>query len=129
MPLTRSPFPSSILRHDRIVVSPSLRDQVFHTFHSAHQGSSQMCSCAEISFFWPGMTVAIIEMRSRYQPSNHMAPFQPCTHPPHIPPMNRAYSFQCIVANYLYYKGHSYLVAVDRFNNWPVVQEAAHGAT
>ena len=119
-------FDGVILYHDRVVIPPSLRDQVLHSLHSAHQGVSQMCSRAENSFFWPGMTPAITEMRARCQSCNRMAPSQPSAPP--TPPVNPAYPFQCIVTDYFHYKGHNYLVAVDRYSNWPIVEEAAHGA-
>ena len=43
--------------------------------------------------------------------------------------MNPAYPFQCIVADYFHYRGHNYLVVVDRYSNWPIVEEASNGAT
>ncbi|KAK7489608.1 hypothetical protein BaRGS_00019242 [Batillaria attramentaria] len=85
-----------------------------------------MCSRAENSFFWPGMTPAITEMRARCSSCNRMAPSQPSAPP--TPPMNPAYPFQCIVADYFHFRGHNYLVAVDRYSNWPIVEEASHGA-
>lgn len=119
-------FDGVILYHDRVVIPPSLRDHVLQCLHSAHQGVTQMCSRAESSFFWPGMTPAITDMRARCQSCNRMAPSQPSAPP--TPPMIPAYPFQCIVADYFHYRGHNYLVAVDRYSNWPIVEEAAHGA-
>ena len=120
-------FDGVVLYHDRVVIPPSLRDQVLRSLHSAHQGVSQMCSRAETSMFWPGMTPAITDMRARCQSCNRMAPSQPSAPP--TPPMNPAYPFQCLVADYFHYRGHNYLVAVDRYSNWPIVEEAAHGAS
>nr|KAG5706167.1 hypothetical protein BaRGS_025789 [Batillaria attramentaria] len=119
-------FDGVILYHDRVVIPPSLRGRVLQSLHSAHQGVSQMCSRAENSFFWPGMTPAITEMRARCSSCNRMAPSQPSAPP--TPPMNPAYPFQCIVADYFHFRGHNYLVAVDRYSNWPIVEEASHGA-
>ncbi|RUS76710.1 hypothetical protein EGW08_015537 [Elysia chlorotica] len=34
----------------------------------------------------------------------------------------------CIVADYFHYRGHNYLVVVDRYSNWPIVEEASNGA-
>ena len=70
-------FDGVVLFHDRVVIPTSRRDQVLESLHSAHQGVSQMCSRAETSFFWPGMTPAITEMRARCQQCNRMAPSQP----------------------------------------------------
>jgi len=32
------------------------------------------------------------------------------------------------VADYFHYRGHNYLVLVDRYSNWPIVEEASNGA-
>lgn len=119
-------FDGVILYHDRIVIPPSLRGQVLQALHSAHQGVSQMCSRAENSFFWPGMTPAITDMRALCSSCNRMAPSQPSAPP--TPPMTPVYPFQCLVADYFHYRGHNYLVAVDRYSNWPIVEEASNGA-
>ena len=119
-------FDGVILYHDRIVIPPSLRGQVLQSLHSAHQGVSQMQSRAEASFFWPGMTPAITETRTRCSSCNRMAPSQPSAPP--TPPMSPAYPFQCIVADYFHYGGNNYLVVVDRYSNWPIVEKASDGA-
>ena len=74
-------FDGVVLYHDRVVIPTSLHDQVLESLHSARQGVSQMCSRAETSFFWPGMTPAITEMRARCQQCNRMAPSQPSSAP------------------------------------------------
>lgn len=119
-------FDAVILYHDRVVIPPSLHDRVLQALHSAHQGVTQMCFRAESSFFWPGMTPAITEMRARCSPCNRMTPSQP--NAPPTPPMNPAYPFQCLVADYFHYRGHNSLVAVDRYSNWPIVEQALNGA-
>ena len=52
-----------ILYKDRIVIPPSLRNDVLAALHSAHQGTSQMTARAESSIFWPGITSDIIDIR------------------------------------------------------------------
>ena len=54
-----------------------------------------------------------------------MAPSQP--NAPPTPPTHPAYPFQCLAADYFHYRGRNYLVAVDRYSNWPIVEEAANG--
>ena len=39
-----------------------------------------------------------------------------------------AYPFQCICADYFHYQGFNYLVIVDRYSNWPIVERAQEGA-
>ena len=120
-------FDGVALYNDRIIIPPSLRDKVLRALHSAHQGVSQMCSRADASFFWPGMTAAISEMRMRCQPCNRIAPTQP--NAPPTPPMQPQYPFQCICADFFQYAGHNYLVIVDRYSNWPIVERAHGGST
>ncbi len=55
-----------------------------------------------------------------------MAPSQPCAPPSHqtLP----VYTFQCICSDFFTYKGISYLVSVDRYSNWPIVERSTGGA-
>ena len=55
-----------------------------------------------------------------------MAPSQP--NAPPTPPIRPVYPFQAICADYFTYSGHHYLVAVDRYSNWPIVEENAEGS-
>ena len=121
-----SSFDGVVLYKDRVVIPPPLRPRILDALHSAHQGVSQMCSRAESSFFWPGMTPAITEARARCSSCNRMSPSQPSAPP--TAPMQPVYPFQCIAADYFSYRGRTYLVAVDRYSNWPIVEEAANGA-
>lgn len=109
-----------------MVIPPNLRQTVLDALHSAHQGVTQMCSRAESSIFWPGMTPAITATRNRCTACNRMAPSQP--NAPPYPPTTPAYPFQCVAADYFHYRGHNYLVVVDRYSNWPIVEECANGA-
>ncbi len=55
-----------------------------------------------------------------------MAPSQPSAPPSHqtLP----VYPFQCICSDFFTYKGISYLVSVDRYSNWPIVERSTDGA-
>ena len=119
-------FDGVVLYNDRILIPPSLRNKILKALHSAHQGISQMCSRADASFFWPGMTSAIGEMRIRCAACNRNAPSQPSAPP--TPPIQPQYPFQCICADFFNYAGHNYLVIVDRYSNWPIVERAHDGS-
>jgi hypothetical protein len=119
-------FDGIILYNDRVVIPQSLRDSILTALHSAHQGVSQMCSRAESSFFWPGMTPAIIELRARCSSCNRMAPSQPSAPP--TPPVPPAYPFQQIAADFFSFRGKNYLVVVDRYSGWPIVEQASGGS-
>ena len=119
-------FDGVCLYKDRIIIPPSLRNRILQALHSSHQSVTTMCSRAESSFFWPGMTPAIAEMRARCSSCNRMAPSQPSSPP--TPPSQPEYPFQCIAADFFTYRGKNYLVVVDRYSNWPIVEQAANGA-
>ena len=119
-------FDGVILYNDRVIIPPTLRCKVLEALHSAHQGVTQMCSRAESSFFWPGMNPQITEMRDRCTACNRMAPSQP--EAPPTPPIIPAYPFQSIAADYFTYQGKHFLIIVDRYSNWPIVEESANGS-
>ena len=116
-----------ILYKNRIVIPPSLRQHILTVLHSAHQGVTSMTARAESTVFWPGITPAIIALRETCNHCNRMAPSQPSSPPsPVVPP---AYPFQCVCADFFHYKGVTYLVIVDRYSNWPLVERAREGST
>lgn len=116
-----------ILYKDRIVIPPSLREDVLLALHSAHQGTSSMMSRAETSIFWPGISNDIIRLRNGCNHCNRNAPSQP--NAPPTPLVYPSYPFQCVCADFFHYKGGNYLVIVDRYSNWPIVERALHGAS
>ena len=88
-----------ILYQDRIVIPPSLRDQVLETLHAAHQGVTSMNARAKASVFWPGITIQIQELRNNCQACYRLAPSNPRTPPTHT--FTRpVYPFQMICADY-----------------------------
>ena len=120
-------FDNVLLYKDRVVIPESLQSRVLDSLHSAHQGTSQMTSRAESSFFWPGMTPDIANHRAKCQECNRMAPSQP--NAPPTPPTLPVYPFQCIAADYFNFKGRNYVVIIDRYSNWPIVEMANEGAS
>jgi hypothetical protein len=111
---------------DRIVIPPSLRPDILEALHSAHQGVTAMSARADISVFWPGITKQISLLRARCNDCNIMAPSQPRAPP--TPPQEPVYPFQCICSDYFHYAGTHYLIIVDRYSNWPIVQRSSGGA-
>ena len=116
-----------LLYNNRVIVPSSLRAEVLSTLHSAHQGVTSMVSRAESSVFWPGITKDIKETRERCRQCHTMAPSQPAA-PPMDPPQVD-YPFQCICADLFTYKGSHYLLVVDRYSNWPIVERSSDGAS
>ena len=115
-----------VMYRDRIVIPPALRTNVLAALHSAHQGISSMISRAESSVFWPGITPDITNLRYSCSQCNRMAPSQP--NAPPTPPIYPVYPFQCVCADFFHYKGINYLVVVDRYSNWPIIERAHNGS-
>ncbi len=115
-----------VLYKDRVVIPPTLRQEVLSTLHSAHQGICTMISRAESSIFWPGITPDIVATRTSCNHCNRMTPSQP--NAPPTPLIYPDYPFQCVCADYFHYMGVNYLVVVDRYSNWPIVERASQGA-
>ena len=111
---------------DRIVIPPCLRDTILSASHSAHSGVSSMLARAESSVFWPGITPAIHVTQQNCSHCNFMAPSQPSAPP--TPPVPSAYPFQCVCCDFFSHKGSTYLIYVDRYSNWPVVEHSQEGA-
>ncbi|XP_053385871.1 uncharacterized protein LOC128550595 [Mercenaria mercenaria] len=144
VPATRTDFPSSLqdlfpfrdhlstvdgvaIYKDRLVIPASLRQDILTSLHSAHQGVTSMTSRAEQSVFWQGITADIASIRNNCSHCNRMAPSQP--NPPPTPLVYSQYPFQCLSAEFFHYKGVNYLVIVDRYSNWPIVERSANGST
>ena len=115
-----------VLYKNRILMPPSLRHETLKNLHSAHQGISSMNSRAACSVFWPGITQDIIELRRKCSSCNKMAPSQPSCPP--YPPTLPDYPFQRICADYFHCKGHQYLVIVDRYSNWVIIEKSEEGS-
>ena len=115
-----------VIYKERVFIPPSLHEEVLAALHAAHQGVSSMMARAEASVFWPGITSDITTLRARCNPCNRMSPSQPSAPP--VPPISPTYPFQCVCADFFQYAGVHYLVVVDRYSNWPVVEKAADGA-
>jgi hypothetical protein len=115
-----------VLYKDRIVVPPSLRQNVLSLLHCAHQGVSRMIARAEASVYWPGITVDIHNIRKSCAACNRMAPSQPPAPPAKI--YHPLYPFQMVCADFFMYKGKHYLALVDRYSNWLIVEKAKEGS-
>ena len=119
-------FDGVILYNNRIVVPPLLRQTVLKALHSAHQGISAMIARSESSVFWPGISVDIRRLREGCAQCHRMAPSQPC--PPPTPPTIPLYPFQSICADFFHHVGCYYVVIVDRYSNWPIVEKSKEGS-
>ena len=116
-----------ILLNSRIVIPRSLRNNILHSLHAAHQGATAMSARANQTVYWPGMNAAIRNHRSTCTNCNQIAPRQPSeplilTPKPELP-------FQKICADFFEHDGHSYLTVLDRFSYWINVYHLPNTAT
>ena len=107
----------AVMFQDRVVIPPSLRNEVLCTLHSAHQGVSSMQSRARSIVFWPGMSAAIQVTRDTCSTCNKSAPSQAATPPARASDMP-ATPFESIFADFCDYGGCHYLVVGDRLSGW-----------
>ena len=115
-----------IMYKERILIPPKLRQEVLNSLHAAHQGVTAMQARAESSIFWPGITADILTMRSNCSHCNRMAPSQPSAPP--TPAISPEYPFQCVCTDFFTFAGFHYLILVDRYSNWPVLERTSGGA-
>ena len=115
-----------IVFEGRIVIPSSLRAEICHILHSAHQGPSAMIERAKATVFWPGITNSIYKKREQCDICWRIAPSQ--QHLPSSQPFVPTAPFQAIAADYCQQGGHHYLITVDRFSNWPEVLKILPGS-
>ena len=65
-------------------------------------------------------------MREHCASCNANVPSQPSAPP--TPAIEPVYPFQCLCSDYFHYKGENYLIIVDRYSNWLIVNWSEHGA-
>ena len=114
------------LYKDRVIVPKQLRTDVLTALHSAHHGVTSMTARADTSVFWPGITKDIIKTRTNCSHCDRMAPSQPSA--PLTPLVYPEYPFQYICGDFFHHKGQYYLVCVDRYSNWPIVEKSKGNA-
>ena len=85
-----------------------------------------MTARASASVFWPGISSDIAKQRERCYHCNRMMPSQPAAPP--TPLILPDYPFQSVCADYFHHIGINYLVIVDRYSNWPIVERCADGS-
>ena len=81
---------------------------------------------AEDTVFWPGITPAVNARRANCNWCSSYAPSQPSA--PSTPAKQPVHQFKCICAYYFKNEGSNYLVVVDRYLNWPIIEQAKDGS-
>ena len=92
------------------------------------QFSTQWCHCSDLP------CRILSSAQATPQPSTPFAsnativmePSEPSTPP--APTINILCLFQCVCSDFFSYKGFTYLIYVDHYSNWPVIQRSSDGA-
>ena len=98
-----------------------LHAQTLESLHLAHQGESGMILRTQQSVWWPNITADVTSTRATCTSCNTNAPTQ-LPLPP-VDPVVPQYPFRLVCSDYFYYQGHTYLLIVDRYSNWPVLRK------
>lgn len=114
-----------LMCRDRILIPPSLREEVLDGLHAAHHGVDGMDVHASSRVIWPGVSCDTKRTREHCMTCNRNAPSNP-RHPPEEPTIP-SMPFESICADYFQLEGCSYLVAVDRLSGWCEVFRAKTG--
>ena len=95
-----------ILYKDCIVIPPLLWEDILDILHSAHQNVSPMLSRTMETVFWPGITTVVLARQNGN-----------VTHLPNH------------MHHHTLFRSHTqYLVAVDRYLNWPIIERVYKGS-
>ena len=109
-------FDQVIMFHDRVVVPPSMRNEILDSLHAAHGGAGAMTSIAQSTVFWPGISHDIERERQLCRACNRNSPSQPRSEP--TPPIFPTTPFEAVVSDFFEFKGMNYLVIADRLSAW-----------
>ena len=108
-----------VFRGNQIVVPSSLRNYTRQKLHSSHLGAASNIRRAKTLCFWPGMKSELQQLYESCRPcqeyanKNQKEPFTMREIP--------SYPFQTIALDLATYCGKKYLICVDYFSNYPLV--------
>ena len=109
-----------VLYGARIVIPKASRREVLQRLHKPHQGIERSKQRARQLFYWPGMssdiqssveTCEACQLYQASQPKETLRRSQEPTRP-----------FEHVSADMFSFSGREYMVYVDRFTGWPIVE-------
>ena len=111
----------------RLLIPTKMRPQILSQLHESHQGSVRTKQRARLSVYWPGIdndidnTILACQLCQDHLPSN---PREPIIQKP-----KPERPFQEIAVDLCFHAGHTYLIVVDCFTDWPAIISLDHGTT
>ena len=109
----------------RILIPPSLRQEIIQSLHSAHQGVGGMNERAKAGVYWPGITKDIETVRASCSSCNRSMPSQPRAPP--VEPLIPSTPFEAVACDYFKFSGYYYFIAADRLSGWLEVNKIPVG--
>ena len=108
-----------LFKSDRIIIPLSMRSEIMNRLHIGHMGKEKCKARARTAVFWPSISAEIDDMLDhcstclRFQRAHQKEPLLPLEVPRR--------PWQCLGADYFYFKGQEYLLIVDYYSKYPEV--------
>ena len=110
-----------ILKRERLLIPPSLREETLKTIHEGHLGQEKCLLRARSAVFWPGITKDIVNLviccdacqkhQRKQQKQELLQPEPPC------------YPWQILNSDLFEYKGNQYLLLSDEYSKFPIIRK------
>ena len=111
-----------VLKGQRIVIPNKLRQSCLTGLHIAHMGVNKTLYPARLSVLWPGLTKDINELISTF-PACMKYAAKNCAEPL-INDLAASKPWQALSIDNFEWKGHKYLIILDRFSHFVVVKSS-----
>ena len=112
---------------NRVVIPQPLRGDILKHLHIGHQGTTSRLKRSEETIWWPNLKRDLEEMRKTCQECIENHPSLPKEKPKGM--IIPEYPFQSLHADYFHLAGKVYLLVVDGFSSWPIVEACSRGGT
>ncbi|GFR83268.1 Pol polyprotein [Elysia marginata] len=100
---------------NRLVVPPTLREDILRRIHEGHQGVVKCRAFARTSVWWPNLSTEIEKLIGNCMTceKTRIVPKEPLN-----PTPTPSYPWQRLGADLFEWKGRTYLLLVDYFSRW-----------
>ncbi len=116
-----------ILYGCRLLIPTKMRRNVLEQLHDSHQGLVRTQQRAQLTVYWPHMSVDIDNVTSSCKMCQDRLPSHPKE--PIVPKLSPTRPFEEIAADFCSYAGREYLIVVDCLSDWPEIVPMYHNTT
>ena len=111
----------------RLLIPVSMRREALQQLHESHQGAVRTKQRARLAIYWPGLDNDIDNVVDSCKQCQDRLPSHPKE--PLIAKPKLARLFQELAIDFCSHAGHSFLVLVDCYTDWPDVVHLCHDTT